>query len=113
MNLIQTVQAAAVTSTLINPLTNVTTLSQVFGMIANLVIGVGWSLVVIMVAMGFIQYIVSQGEKTAVEKAQRWLTYAVIGGVGLFFVSVLKTIMQNVFGGQDIGSLVGGDVVIK
>jgi hypothetical protein len=51
-----------------------------------------------MLAMGFVQYIMSGGEKSAVERAQKWLTYAVIGGVGLFFVVVLKTIIPALMG---------------
>ena len=70
--------------------------------------GVGWALVFVMLAMGFVQYILSRGEKTAVENAQKWLTYAVIGGVGLFFVYVLKSIIPGLLGASG-GP--GGDIV--
>jgi hypothetical protein len=56
-----------------------------------------------MLAMGFVQYVVSQGDKTKVDTAQKWLTYAVIGGVGLFFVMVLRVIIPNLLGGSSAG----------
>lgn len=84
--------------TVSNPLSRIQNLGQVFAMIINLIMGVGWALVFVMLAMGFVQYILSKGEKTAVENAQKWLTYAVIGGVGLFFVYVLKNILPQLLG---------------
>lgn len=79
------------------------TLGQIFAMIVNLVLGVGWALVFVMLAMGFVQYVMSQGDKTKVDTAQKWLTYAVIGGVGLFFVTVLRTIIPTLMGGTPLG----------
>ena len=77
-----------------DPLNNrIQTLPQIFGMVLNIILAVGTSLVLVMLALGFIQYIVSQGDKTRVETAQKWLTYAVIGGVGLFFVWAIRTIL--------------------
>lgn len=102
------VQTAAGT-TVSNPLTGVTSLGQIFALILNIIMGIGWALVFIMLAMGFVQYILSRGEKTAVENAQKWLTYAVIGGVGLFFVYVLKTIIPQLIGGGTTGP--GGAIV--
>lgn len=95
---------AEVSSNVTDPLGNraeqITSLSQVFGLILNIVLGVGWALVVIMLAMGFVQYVISQGEKIKIEQAQKWLTYAVIGGVGLFFVMVIRVIMGGILGGN-------------
>lgn len=68
----------------------ITDLKSLFGFVMNLVLGVGFSLVLIMLALGFIQYIMSQGDKAGVEKAQKWVTYAVIGGLGLFLVFALR-----------------------
>jgi Na+-driven multidrug efflux pump len=70
-------------------------IGNVFGFVINLVIGIGWALVFVMLALGFVQYVMSRGEKTAVESAQKWLTYAVIGGVGLFFISFIRRIIPN------------------
>lgn len=76
-------------------------LGSVFAFVLNLVIGVGWALVFVMLALGFVQYITSRGEKDAVESAQKWLTYAVIGGVGLFFITFIKTLLPTLLGGSD------------
>ncbi len=82
---------APVEVTLIDPLGGrFTTVSNIFDFITNIIIGIGWGLVVVMLALGFVQYITSRGEKTAVDSAQKWLTYAVIGGVGLFFIKFIK-----------------------
>jgi len=95
--LVQKVYAQVATN-FVNPMTNrISTLSQLFNVIINLVLGAGISLVIIMLAMGFIMYVISQGEKAGIEKAQKWVTYAVIGGVGLFFVYVVKIIIMNTF----------------
>lgn len=95
-------QTAADTS-VTNPLSDVGSLGDIFGLLLNIIMGVGWALVFIMLAMGFIQYVLSRGEKTAVDNAQKWLTYAVIGGVGLFFVYVLKSIIPALLGGNTSG----------
>ena len=80
-----------------------TTLSAVFGFVINVIVGVGWALVFIMLALGFIQYVTSQGETKAADKARMWLTYAVIGGVGLFFLTALRVIIPGL-----LGSTTGG-----
>ena len=110
MSLVEKVYAQnqpAAATTVTSPV-NITSLGQVFALILNIIMGIGWALVFVMLAMGFVQYILSRGEKTAVENAQKWLTYAVIGGVGLFFVYVLKTIIPALMGAT---SGPGGDVV--
>ena len=73
-------------------------LGDVFGFILNLFIGIGWALVFVMLALGFVQYVLSRGEKTAVESAQKWLTYAVIGGIGLFFISFVRRVLPQLLG---------------
>ena len=88
----------SLSNTIVNPLEYVTNLGQVFYMIINLIMGIGWALVFVMLALGFVQYIMSKGEKTAVENAQKWLTYAVIGGVGLFFVYVIRNLAPRILG---------------
>ncbi len=107
--LIQKVYAQAVNLDVQDPLNaRFGTLGQVFAFIINLAIGVGWALVFVMLALGFVQYIMSRGEKTAVESAQKWLTYAVIGGVGLFFVTFVRTLIPTLLGGVQINP--GGDL---
>lgn len=78
-------------------------LGDVFGFVINLVIGVGWALVFVMLALGFVQYVMSKGEKEAVESAQKWLTYAVIGGVGLFFLTFIRTLIPNLLNPESTG----------
>jgi Na+-driven multidrug efflux pump len=75
------------------------TLASFFGFILNLILAVGFSLTLIMLAMGFIQYIMAQGDKLGVEKAQKWVTYSVIGGLGLFLVFAIRSAIQKAAGG--------------
>ncbi|OGC45204.1 hypothetical protein A2V49_01160 [candidate division WWE3 bacterium RBG_19FT_COMBO_34_6] len=86
---------------LTNPVPDVTSFGNLFGMIINIVVGLGWALVFVMLALGFVQYVMSKGEKTAVDNAQKWLTYAVIGGVGLFFISFFKGAILRLLTGSD------------
>ena len=98
-NLLAVGTQGAVPTTLSDPLSGtVGSLGDAFGLIINLVIGIGWALVVVMLALGFVQYVTSRGEKTAVKSAQDWLTYAVIGGVGLFFIGVFRRILPQLLG---------------
>jgi len=101
---------AAVSSALVNPVAGYTTLSQLFGFVINLIIGIGWALVFVMLALGFVQYVMSKGEKTAVDSAQKWLTYAVIGGVGLFFISFLRSVIPTLLTGTNAGPATGGNI---
>lgn len=78
------------------------TIGHVFGFVINLLIGVGWSLVFVMLALGFIQYILSKGEKSAVDRAQKWLTYSILGGVGLYFIPFVKTLIPRLLGADSL-----------
>ena len=75
------------------------TLGTFFTFVLNLVLAVGFSLTLIMLAMGFIQYIMAQGDKLGVEKAQKWVTYSVLGGLGLFLVFAIRSAIQKATGG--------------
>ncbi len=109
--LIQKVYAEAVSTTVTNPLSGTfTTIGDVFGFVINLLIGAGWGMVFIMLALGFIKYITSKGEKQATEAAQNWLTYAVIGGIGLFAVMLIRTFIEGILG---VNLTVGGGLDIK
>ena len=89
---------AAVGTEPINPLTGITSLGGLVNFVVNILIVVGFSIVIVMLAVGFVKYVTSQGEKTAVESAQKTLTYAVIGGVGLILVFALRTILIELLG---------------
>lgn len=79
----------------------ITTLYGLFTWITNAIIIVGLGLVVIFLAIGFIRFITSQGDKVATETAQKWVTYAVLGGVGLFAVYAIKAVLLNLMGVKD------------
>lgn len=116
MELLQTVYAQtaqqSVSSTLSSPLpAELDSLPEIFSMVINLIIGIGWALVFVMLALGFIQYVTSKGEVKATDAARQWLTFAVVGGVGLFFISILRTIIPNLLGAQ--GSAPGGSAVFQ
>ena len=103
-NLVQKVYAAndaasGVSVTVINPLSSrFTTVGAIFGFATNVLIGIGWGLVFIMLAYGFIRYIMSKGDKNETQSAQSTLTYAVIGGVGLLAIGIVRTIVANILG---------------
>ncbi|OGC68201.1 hypothetical protein A2415_02805 [candidate division WWE3 bacterium RIFOXYC1_FULL_39_7] len=88
----------------------IASLTDLLAFVLNLVLGVGFALVLIMLALGFIQYIMSQGDKAGVEKAQKWVTYAVVGGVGLFLVFVLRAVITQFTGGNNVN--VGTNVTL-
>jgi len=71
------------------------TLAGTFVGITNILIYVGIGLVLVFLVLGFIRFITSQGDKVATEQAQKWVTYAIIGGVGLFLVYVIKAMLLN------------------
>jgi hypothetical protein len=98
----------AVSTSLVDPASRFTNLGNLFGFAINLVIGIGWALVFVMLALGFVQYVMSKGEKTAVDNAQKWLTYAVLGGVGLFFISFVRRVLPNMIGTSSLDT--GGDI---
>lgn len=99
ISLLRTVYAAPGVGTSIAPTVGTfSTLSDIFGWILNIILGVGWALCFIMIAIGFIQYILSKGEAKATQAAQQWITYAGVGGVGLLFLTVVKTIIGGLTG---------------
>jgi hypothetical protein len=99
--LITKVFAAAVPAD--KPIVNlpITSLYGFFTFITNAIIIVGLGLVVVFLALGFIQFITSQGDKLRTETAQKWVTYAVLGGVGLFAVYAIKSVILNLMGVKD------------
>lgn len=95
----QTVSAnKTVASGLTNSISNLNTL---FTWVTNLLIIIGVFLVLVFLATGFIKYITSQGDKTAVEQAQKWVTFAAVGGIGLFLVFAAKNIIFSLVGANE------------
>ncbi|AHB40624.1 TPA: hypothetical protein DHW62_02450 [candidate division WWE3 bacterium] len=80
----------------------VSSVNELVTVITNILIIVGVAVVVIFLAMGFIKYITSGGDKNAVDSAQKTLTYAVIGGVGLLIVYGLRTLLLNLLNAQSL-----------
>jgi hypothetical protein len=76
-------------------------IGNLFIMVVNLLIIVGLGLVLVFLALGFIKFITSQGDKVATEQAQKWITYAVIGGIGLFAVFAIKQMILTLIGAND------------
>ena len=100
---------AQVPTQLVNPLSGgeFENVGDIFGFVINLIIFVGWALVFVMLALGFTQYVMSKGDENAVKSAQQWVTYAIIGGVGLFFIGVIRTIVPNLIGADDSLNVTG------
>lgn len=82
----------------------ITSINSLVTIVTNILIVVGVAVVIVMLALGFVKYITSQGDKAAVDSAQKTLTYAVIGGVGLLLVYGLRTILLGLLGAQDISA---------
>ena len=108
-SLIQNVYAD-VAKTVQNPLKdsalNNASIGGLAGFAINIILGIGWAATFIMLALGFIKYITSKGETKATDSARNWLTYAALGGVGLFFLTVLKGIITGLLGASNVP---GGD----
>ncbi|MBW6441736.1 hypothetical protein K0B04_02390 [Patescibacteria group bacterium] len=81
-------------------------LGKIVTVITNILIVVGFSLVVIFLAIGFIKFITSQGDKAQTESAQKTITYAVLGGVGLFIIFVIRSIIVTWLGLDSINTYV-------
>lgn len=102
-------EVAAVSNNIYSPLTGrFASFNDIFNFITNVIIGVGWGLVFIMLAMGFIRYVMSKGDPKETKAAQETLTYAIIGGIGLFSLMLIKTLVFNLLGvtvdgNKDIG----------
>ncbi|MFZ2664127.1 MAG: hypothetical protein WAX66_02090 [Patescibacteria group bacterium] len=93
---------AEVSTEPINPLgDDVTNLQELFTWITNLIIIVGLGVAVVFLALGFIKFITSQGDKVATEQAQKSVTYAILGGVGVFLVYLVKALVLNILGAED------------
>ncbi len=116
LDLIRKVYAVAPgvnTSAVRNPLADkYTDIASVFGLVTNIVIGVGVSLTVIFLVIGGIKYITSQGDPKAADSARGALTNAVIGFVIVLAALAIKFLIQRVLGanGAGVGNVTPGTV---
>ncbi|OGC50651.1 hypothetical protein A2716_03130 [candidate division WWE3 bacterium RIFCSPHIGHO2_01_FULL_40_23] len=92
------VYAAAVPPDVNNPLPQFTTLAQIFGVIINVVLGVGIALTIIYLILGGIRYIMSQGDPKNTQVAREWLTNAVIGFIVVIGAFVIRTVVISILG---------------
>jgi Na+-driven multidrug efflux pump len=70
-------------------------------MIINLLIIIGVGLVIVFLALGFIKFATSQGDKAATDQAKKWLTYTFIGGIGILAVFAIKEFVLTLIGAED------------
>lgn len=82
----------------INPLIGITNLNTLFTFVTNAIIVVGLFIVIVFLALGFISFVTSQGDKIKAEQAQKWVTYAVLGGVGLLAVYAIRAVIYSMVG---------------
>ena len=86
--------------TLPTAILEIKTIGQVVAFVLNVITGIGWSIAFVYFALGFIKYITSKGETKATEEAQKMITYAVVGGIGLLLLGAVRTIIENIVGGS-------------
>ena len=83
---------------LITEIGNITTIGDLFNWITNLLMILGFGLVLVFLALGFIRFITSQGDKDATAQAQKMVSYAALGGIGLLAVYTIKAIIIRITG---------------
>lgn len=102
---------AVVSTNAQNPLgTRFDTLSAVFGVAINVVIGVAVSMAVIFIGLGGIQYISAKGDAKAADAARASITNAVIGLVIALGALAVKTIVTGILDANT--SNIGGNITI-
>ncbi len=88
-----------------------TDLSQVFGFLVNVVLGVGIAVTIIFLILGGIQYITAKGDQKAAGAARDALTNAVIGFIVVIGAFTIRTILLNVIVGDITSNLKINEVV--
>jgi hypothetical protein len=106
--LVENVYAVTVQNTGIQGITD---LGDVFALVINIILGIGWALVFVMLALGIVQYIMSKGEPKATDAARNWLTAAAIGGVGLFFLTTISSILFRLVGISNSSNGLGNESI--
>ena len=97
-SLLRTAHAQTVATTVSAPTLGITSLDGLFGLIINIVLGVGIALTIVFLILGGIQYITSRGDKTATETARNSITNAVIGFIIVIGAFAIKAVVENIFG---------------
>ena len=77
---------------------NINSLSDMFGVIINILLGVTFGVAIVGMAYSFFQYIISRGDKDAVKKAATALTWSVVALLISFFVLILRELLYKIIG---------------
>jgi len=88
---------AAVPTLPVDPLVDsgLGTLADVFGLMINIVLGVGIAITVVYLILGGIKYVMSQGDPKQTQTAREWLTNAVIGFIVVLAAFTIRTIVAG------------------
>lgn len=91
-------------------LANIENLGDLFGLVLNVIVGVGIALVVIFLVLGGIQYVMSKGDPKAADAARLSLTNAIIGFVVIIGALTIKAVVLNVLGadGTEVPGITDG-----
>ena len=104
--------ALAATNKVVQPIDlKFTNLSDVFGFLVNVVLGVGIAVTIIFLILGGIQYITAKGDQKAAGAARDALTNAVIGFIVVIGAFTIRTILLNVIGGDANSKLIVNEIV--
>lgn len=95
------IAAAIPSNTEINPLSKITSVTTLFSFVTNAIIVLGLGIVIVFLALGFISFVTSQGDKVKTEQAQKWVTYAVLGGIGLLAVYAIRAVIYSITGANN------------
>ena len=88
-------------NTAVGKLTDVTNLSDIFGIQYNLLFGVGLSLSIIFVIVCGIKFVTSAGDPNKKAEAGQCLTWAVISAIVIVSFKLIPFLIFNIFGFDD------------
>ena len=94
-------------TTIPNPITGITNLSELFGTILNVLLYVGVGVCLIFLILGGITYATSGGDPKAADKAKSSITSAIIGLVVIIGFRVIVGIILKLLGVGNIGPITG------
>lgn len=99
--------AYAAAGEVINPVAGIDSVGAIFGILTNLLIGVGVAIVLIFIILAGIRYVMSQGDPKALKQAQDALTWAVAGFVIILLSLFIRNTIARTFG-TDINTIESG-----
>jgi hypothetical protein len=80
------------------PSSGFNSLTGIMNATVNIVVGLGFAVAIVTAAYAFIQFIISQGEKNAVNQAKQALTWSVIAAVISIIAVAAKTVVFKLVG---------------